>query len=192
VTPLVDHRFDLTFLCLAVENALTDRASAKHCVRLIRESAASGEPLSAPEVAVHLGILDEATAGALAKLARERLVPEQTAPEHPDVPATLEGFEIVARLGSGNAGVALEGRRSGETRPLVLKVLSPRFATRPLLLEQILSSVRRSLLLTDPRIVPLLEVAKADGYDVFVHEKAEGIHLPGYVTARPTASAVRS
>jgi serine/threonine protein kinase len=78
---------DIAFLRLAISHAITDKPTAERCLQLVDEGLRRGEALTAPHVAMNLGIVTRETAERLWELARASLA------QAPNLGETTQRFQ---------------------------------------------------------------------------------------------------
>ncbi len=160
---------DLEFLKLAVQSGDFDRPTAEKCLEILELGARRGQSLSAAQVALNLGLVDDKRADLL--LAQ---ISKGTGDADGDGAFALEGFTLHAKLGRGPCGATYEAKKVGEPDVCALKVLTRRFAKHPRILASVLDEARRAAGFEHPNAVPLRAVLQVSGRDVLVQDRVRG------------------
>ncbi|MCI0589575.1 MAG: serine/threonine protein kinase [Planctomycetes bacterium] len=94
----------------------------------------------------------------------------------PGLPA-VEGYEILARLGSGATGVVFKARKAGSDRLVALKVLHPELARDRRFVARLQREARVSFSLDHPNLARGIELGEVGGIPCLVLEFVEGKSL---------------
>lgn len=101
------------------------------------------------------------------------------ADECPEVP----GYELLGELARGGMGVVYRARQAVPEREVALKVLLPRFAEDPEMLERFRIEARAMVALDHPGILPVYEVGGGGGVPFFSMKLVAGGSLAGRLKA---------
>ncbi len=86
----------------------------------------------------------------------------------------IPGYEIVAELGRGGMGTVYRATQKSMSRPVALKVLSPRHARNRKFIERFFREARAVASLNHENIIAGIDVGEADGLYYFAMEYVEG------------------
>ena len=112
-----------------------------------------------------------------------------------------EGVKLGERLGRGNAGSLYEASVTGQPGPVVVKVLSKKYASHPELQARIMERLRAAVGFKHQHVVATLAVKQSAGRDLIVQERvqgrtlrqaleAEGAMRPSVATRHVTEAAI--
>jgi hypothetical protein len=99
------------------------------------------------------------------------------ASEHPEHLGRLDGFEVVAWLGSGGMGVVYKGIDPSLNRPVAIKVLSPQWSTDPGARRRFTREARAVAAVSHPHVVTIYAVGEWRGRPYLVMEYVAGVSL---------------
>ncbi len=116
-------------------------------------------------------------------------------PPAPPEPAGAEPPPVALgeKLGEGPVGAVYAGTLAGHVGPVVVKVISRRFAKYPELLKRILDAARKADGFVVPEVVGTLRLLEVSGRDLVVQERVEGRTLRQVLAAdgpRPVAEVL--
>jgi predicted Ser/Thr protein kinase len=151
-----------TIADLAVERGWVTPEQLQEAMEVMAKLAAMGVPEELGRVLVKKGLISDAQLKEL----ESRGGPKQ--------PATIGGFEILARLGRGGMGAVYKARQISMDRIVALKVLPPALARDESFVERFLREARVVAKLNHPNIVQGIDVGTADKYHYFAMEYVEG------------------
>jgi serine/threonine-protein kinase len=109
-------------------------------------------------------------AGALTRSQVRRLTPELAQLANQLIP----GYELQEKLGQGAMGVVYRARQVSLNRWVAVKVLHPRLASNPELLDRLKQEAHLAARLSHNNIVQAIDVGSAGGVHYFVMELVEG------------------
>jgi serine/threonine-protein kinase len=87
---------------------------------------------------------------------------------------SIEGFEIVNKLGKGGMGTVYLARQLSINRLVALKILPPKLARNKEYLTRFMREAQATAKLNHPNIVQAIDVGESNGYHYFVMEYVEG------------------
>lgn len=102
----------------------------------------------------------------------------------------LDDFLSGPKVGRGPVGTSYTGRRKSDGAPVVVKVLSRRFAQHPDLLAQVLGDVGAWADVRHPRLAGLLATGVSNERQVIIYEQAPGAPLRGALEPRAALRVV--
>ena len=85
-----------------------------------------------------------------------------------------EGIKLGERLGRGNVGNLYEATMAGQQAPVVVKVISKKYAAHPDLLARIMERLKATIGLKHPNLVATLNVQQSAGRELVVLERVSG------------------
>lgn len=115
--------------------------------------------------------------------------PSPTEPTTETQPASLAGswlgpFSLLVELGRGPTGAVYRTRPEGRGEEFAIKVIHPWLAGVPGFVPSLAAEMRSLTNLRHPHVVPVLELAEAEGYHYLVRDLAPGASL-GELLGRP-------
>lgn len=99
------------------------------------------------------------------------------APRVEQLNATLDGYEVLERIGHGGMGAVYRARQISLDRDVALKILPPSIAQRPGFRERFQHEARALARLSHPNIVAVFDYGHAGDHPMLVMELIEGASL---------------
>jgi serine/threonine protein kinase len=210
--------YDITFLRLAMRGTETlEKGSALQCLKVIDEQNQQGRIVTALEVSVKLGYLEEDAARYVDEQARAELIAQQSGleihvvPDGRMVPPTrigavdepefydlgvngegLDDFELGPKLGRGPVGASYLGRRKSNGAQCVVKVISRRFQSHPDILNRVTDHLRGWEQVSHGHVAEILALGLSNDRDVVVYEMAPGRSLTAHLERHGPLSASKA
>jgi serine/threonine protein kinase len=104
----------------------------------------------------------------------------------PEQPATIAGFRILGRLGSGGMGVVWEAEQDQPRRRVALKVMRRDHVVDQLHVQMFRREAETLARLRHPNIAAIYESGHTDdGHDYFAMELVRGLTLDEWLASRP-------
>ncbi len=98
--------------------------------------------------------------------------------------ATLGGFEIVERLGTGGMGSVYKAHDAALDRFVAIKILAAALETDPVCVKRFLREARSIAALRHPNLMHVYTVGEEQGLHYFAMEYIEGVPLSKYIADR--------
>ncbi|MBI4603324.1 MAG: protein kinase, partial [Planctomycetes bacterium] len=108
------------------------------------------------------------------------------------MPSRLGDFEILRWLGGGGMGEVYLARQASLGREVALKVLSPRVAEDPELLERFLREAKAAARIDHPGVVAVLEAGIEEGRPYIAMQHVRGVSLEHLLQKRPYLEVERA
>ena len=83
-------------------------------------------------------------------------------------------YEITEKIGEGGMGIVYKARQKSMERTVALKILMPKFSSRPRFVEQFIKEARAAGALNHPNIIQVHDVASENGVHYFSMEYIDG------------------
>ncbi len=148
---------------IAVELGLVKQPQVDECLVLQRELAASGVQKS-------LGaVMHDREYLTLVQMNRIMDEVERSRRRH-----SIEGYEIISKLGKGGMGAVYLARRLSLNKLVAIKVLPPKLASNKDYLTRFRREAEATAKLNHPNVVQAYDVGESNGYNYFVMEYVEG------------------
>jgi PAS domain S-box-containing protein len=98
---------------------------------------------------------------------------------------TLGHYRVLSRLGEGTVGAVYLGSSSGQSEPVALKVLDPRFVNQAGYVSRLEADLRVVSTIGHPNILPVLEFGVSSGFVFLVMPVASGGTLADLLAQGP-------
>ena len=99
-----------------------------------------------------------------------------------EIPSAIGKYHIIERLGEGASGCVLKARQQMINRVVALKILFAHLLRhKPVLAKRFRREARLACSLVHPNIVPIFEIAEADGLHYYTMQYIEGTPMLSYI-----------
>jgi serine/threonine-protein kinase len=159
---MADHK-SLMFGEIAVEQGVLTQAQVDECVAIQKQLRAQGVGKTLGAIAHDRQYLT------LVQINKIMEQVEETRRRH-----SIEGYEIVSKLGKGGMGAVYLARQLSLGKLVAVKVLPPKLASNADYLKRFRREAIATAKLNHPNIVAAYDVGESNGYNYFVMEYVEG------------------
>ncbi len=154
---------------MALRQGLISEEQLAECRHLLEKMAADGLALSAEEILLKKGYLTKDQAASIHQAAGRGK-------------NTIEGFEILGKVGEGGMGAVYKARQLSIDRTVAVKILLRKRTQDPQSLERFFREVRAVARLNHPNIVRAFDAGYSNGLYYYVMELLEGETLAARLT----------
>lgn len=98
---------------------------------------------------------------------------------------TVEGYEVLHRIGHGGMGVVFKARNLKLNRPVALKMLRDQIGATAAHVRRFLTEAQATARLQHPHIVEIYEVGMHQGHPFLAYEFLDGGTLASHINGRP-------
>jgi len=155
---------DSLFAELVIEQNLASREQVAECTEIVRKATELGVVTTLADQLAGKGYISRADADRLLASIRG------TAAR----PASIAGYEIIERIGTGATGVVYRARHRAMDRIVAIKVLRPSLSRDSVYVERFLREARTAARLNHPNVVQAIDAGVDQDYHYFVMEYIDG------------------
>ena len=101
---------------------------------------------------------------------------------------TLDGFELIEKIGEGGMGQVWKARQLSLDRLVAIKLLPPRLSHDPESIRQIFKEARTAAKLKHPGIVHVYDASERDGHCCLVMEFIDGYNVGQWISRKKVLS----